>query len=159
MELVFRISNCSVENQIKFSTCTLLGSALTWWNTHIKTVGHDVAYAMTWINLKKKMTGKYCPRGEVKKLEGEMLNLKVKGTDVAGYNQRFQELELMCARIFPEESDKIEICQWFARHDSRNQNKRKQDDNQQQNKRQNTSRAYAAGSGEKKPYRIFKPLC
>nr|GEZ33298.1 hypothetical protein [Tanacetum cinerariifolium] len=30
METVFRISNCFVENQIKFSTCTLLGSALTW---------------------------------------------------------------------------------------------------------------------------------
>ncbi|GJW63763.1 putative reverse transcriptase domain-containing protein [Tanacetum coccineum] len=29
METVFRISNCSVENQIKFSTCTLLGNALT----------------------------------------------------------------------------------------------------------------------------------
>ncbi|GJV23574.1 putative reverse transcriptase domain-containing protein, partial [Tanacetum coccineum] len=82
--------------------------ALTWWNSHVKTVGHDVAYAMTWTNLKKKMTDKYCPRGEVKKLEGEMWNLKVKGTDVVGYNQRFQELALMCARMFPEESDKIE---------------------------------------------------
>ncbi|GKB92375.1 reverse transcriptase domain-containing protein [Tanacetum coccineum] len=28
METVFRISNCTVENQIKFATCTLLGSAL-----------------------------------------------------------------------------------------------------------------------------------
>nr|GEV97543.1 hypothetical protein [Tanacetum cinerariifolium] len=32
METVFRISNCVVENQIKFATCTLLGSALTWMN-------------------------------------------------------------------------------------------------------------------------------
>ncbi|GJU22804.1 hypothetical protein Tco_1156146 [Tanacetum coccineum] len=54
------------------------------------------------------MTDKYCPRGEIKKLEVEMWNLKVKGTDVVGYNQRFQELALMCARMFPEESDKIE---------------------------------------------------
>ncbi|GKA97124.1 hypothetical protein Tco_0825018, partial [Tanacetum coccineum] len=30
MEIMFRISNCSVENQIKFSTCNLLGRALTW---------------------------------------------------------------------------------------------------------------------------------
>ncbi|GJY39458.1 putative reverse transcriptase domain-containing protein [Tanacetum coccineum] len=108
IETMFRISNCSVENQIKFSTCTLLGSALTWWNSHVKIIGHDVAYAMTWTNLKKKMTDKYCPRGEVKKLKGEMWNLKVKGTDVVGYNQRFQELALMCARMFPEESNKIE---------------------------------------------------
>nr|GEX64067.1 hypothetical protein [Tanacetum cinerariifolium] len=79
--------NCTMENQIKFSTCTLLGSALTWWNSHVKTVGLDVAYAMTWINLKNKMIDKYCPRGEIKKLE---------------------ELALMCARMFPEESYKIE---------------------------------------------------
>ncbi|GJT21031.1 hypothetical protein Tco_0890968 [Tanacetum coccineum] len=54
------------------------------------------------------MTDKYRPRGEIKKLEVEMWNLKVKGTDVVSYNQRFQELALMCARMFPEESDKIE---------------------------------------------------
>ncbi|GJS27483.1 putative reverse transcriptase domain-containing protein [Tanacetum coccineum] len=29
------------------------------------------------------MSDKYCPRGKVKKLEGEMWNLKVKGTDVS----------------------------------------------------------------------------
>ncbi|GJZ85047.1 reverse transcriptase domain-containing protein [Tanacetum coccineum] len=82
--------------------------ALTWWNSHVKTVGHDVAYAMIWTNLKKEMTDKYCPRGEIKKLEVDIWNLKVKGTDVVSYNQRFQELTLMCARMFPEESDKIE---------------------------------------------------
>ncbi|GKD27830.1 reverse transcriptase domain-containing protein [Tanacetum coccineum] len=85
-----------------------LTHALTWLNSHVNNVGHDVAHAMTWTNLKKKMTDKYCPRGEVKKLEGEMCNLKVKGTDVVGYNQRFQEPALMCARMFLEESDKIE---------------------------------------------------
>nr|GFA58325.1 reverse transcriptase domain-containing protein [Tanacetum cinerariifolium] len=108
METVFCISNCSVENQTKFSTCTLLGSALTWWNSHVMTVGYDVAYAITWADLKKKMTNKYCPRVEIKKLEFELWNLKVKGTDVIGYNQRFQELALLCLRMFPEESDKIE---------------------------------------------------
>ncbi|GJR92005.1 hypothetical protein Tco_0216016 [Tanacetum coccineum] len=45
MEIVFRISNCSVENQINFSTCTLLAGALTWWNSHVMTASHDVAYA------------------------------------------------------------------------------------------------------------------
>ncbi|GKC33456.1 putative reverse transcriptase domain-containing protein, partial [Tanacetum coccineum] len=28
----------------KFATCTLHSVALTWWNTHVKTVGHDAAY-------------------------------------------------------------------------------------------------------------------
>ncbi|GJS98599.1 putative reverse transcriptase domain-containing protein [Tanacetum coccineum] len=144
IETVFRISNCTVENQIKFATCTLVGSALTWWISHVKTVGYD-------------------------------------------------ELALMCARMFPEESDKIEkyvgglpdmihgsvmaskpktmqdandfatelmdkkIRTFAERH---SKNKRKQDDNQQQqNKRQYTGMAYAAGSGKKKPYEGSKPLC
>ncbi|GJS93781.1 hypothetical protein Tco_0800749 [Tanacetum coccineum] len=44
MESVFHISNYTVENQVKFATCTLHSVALTWWNTHVKTVGHDAAY-------------------------------------------------------------------------------------------------------------------
>ncbi|GJZ94949.1 putative reverse transcriptase domain-containing protein [Tanacetum coccineum] len=94
--------------EIKFSTCTLLAGALTWWNSHVMTVTHDVAYSMTWVDLKKKMTDKYCPRNKMKKLEAELWNLKVIGTDVVKYNQRFQELALLCVRMFPEESDKIE---------------------------------------------------
>ncbi|GJT11154.1 putative reverse transcriptase domain-containing protein [Tanacetum coccineum] len=108
METVFRISNCTLENQVKFATCTLMGTALTWWNSHARTVTNDVAYAMTWTDLKKKMTTKYCPRNEIKKIEAELWNLKVKGTDVVAYNQRFQELALLSDRMFPEETDKIE---------------------------------------------------
>ncbi|GKA73986.1 putative reverse transcriptase domain-containing protein [Tanacetum coccineum] len=111
--------------------------------------------------MENKMTDKYCPRGEVKKLEGEMWNLKVKGTDMVGYNQRFQELALMCARMFLEESDKIEkyVGGLLDMIHESSENKRKQDDNQQQQKkRQNTGRAYAAGSGEKKSYGGSKPM-
>ncbi|GJX67217.1 putative reverse transcriptase domain-containing protein [Tanacetum coccineum] len=47
--------------------------------------------------------------------------------------------------------------------DRQTENKRKQDNNQQQqqpqNNRQNTGRAYAAGTGKKKLYRGSKPLC
>nr|GEV40672.1 reverse transcriptase domain-containing protein [Tanacetum cinerariifolium] len=108
METVFRISNCYMENQIKFSTCTFLGSALTWWNSHVMTVGPDATYAMTWVDIKKKMTDKYCPRGEMKKLKSELWNLKIKSNDIGSYNQRFQELALLCVRMFLEEADKIE---------------------------------------------------
>ncbi|GKC97768.1 putative reverse transcriptase domain-containing protein [Tanacetum coccineum] len=197
MEIVFRIRNCFVENKIKFFTCTLLGNALTWWNSHVRTVGNDIAYAMTWTKLKKKITDKYCLRTEIKKLEVEPWELKVKGTDVIGYNQRFQELALLCGRMFPEEHDKIEKyvggfpdmihgsvvaskpktmqeatkmavevmdkrIRTFA--DYQIENKRKPDNNQQpqqqhQNKRQNTDRAYVAGTVEKKLYGGSKPLC
>ncbi|GJW36900.1 putative reverse transcriptase domain-containing protein [Tanacetum coccineum] len=108
MESVFSISNCTTASQVKFATCTLQDDALTWWNAHVKTTTPEAAHAMPWAILKKKMTDKYCPRGEIRKIEAEMWNLKVKGTDVVAYNQRFQQLALMCARMFPEESDQIE---------------------------------------------------
>ncbi|GKC52580.1 putative reverse transcriptase domain-containing protein [Tanacetum coccineum] len=108
MESVFHISNCAMENQVKFATCTFLRNALTWWNSHMKTITQDVAYAVDWKVLKKMMTVKYCPRDEIKKLEIELWNLKVKGTDVASYTLRFQELVLMCGRMFPEESNEVE---------------------------------------------------
>ncbi|GJZ09064.1 hypothetical protein Tco_0543347 [Tanacetum coccineum] len=44
----------------------------------MKAVTQDVACAMDWKTLKKMMTEKYCPRGEIKKLEIELWNLKVK---------------------------------------------------------------------------------
>nr|GEZ69133.1 reverse transcriptase domain-containing protein [Tanacetum cinerariifolium] len=46
MESVFQISNCTIACQVKFRSCTLQGSALTWWNSHMRAVGQDVAYAM-----------------------------------------------------------------------------------------------------------------
>ncbi|GJW05616.1 putative reverse transcriptase domain-containing protein [Tanacetum coccineum] len=108
MESVYSISNCTVACQVKFATCTLQGNALTWWNSHVKTTTPEAVHAMPWKTLKKMMTDKYCPRGEIKKLEFEMWNLKVKGTDVVTYSQRFQELALMCDRMFPEEIDQVE---------------------------------------------------
>ncbi|GJW04572.1 putative reverse transcriptase domain-containing protein [Tanacetum coccineum] len=107
MESVFNISGCAIENQVKFATCTLLGAALTWWNGQIRTLGPE-AYAMTWEVLKKKMTDKYCSQGEIKKLEIELWNLKVKGNDVPAYTERFQELTLICTKFVANETEKVD---------------------------------------------------
>ncbi|GJS23520.1 putative reverse transcriptase domain-containing protein [Tanacetum coccineum] len=114
METVFRISNCSAENQIKFATCTLLA-----------------------------------------------------GTDVVKYNQRFQELALLCVRMFLEESDKIERESLPWRKDKKTDTRGNlkilpeaiRIATTHQTKRQNTGRAYTAGSGDKKPYGGSRPLC
>ncbi|GJU81960.1 putative reverse transcriptase domain-containing protein [Tanacetum coccineum] len=107
IESVFSISNCTASCQVKFATCTLQDDALTWWNAHVKTTTPEAAHAMPWATLKKMMTDKYCPRGEIKKIETEMWNLKVKGTDVVAYSRRFQQLALMCSRMFPEEISRL----------------------------------------------------
>ncbi|GJW88765.1 putative reverse transcriptase domain-containing protein [Tanacetum coccineum] len=108
METVFHISNCPEVYQVKYATCTLLDSALTWWNSHKRTVGVDAAFAMTWRDLMKLMTKVYCPRNEIQKMETELWNLTVKNNDLAAYTQRFQELTLLCTRMVPGEEDQIE---------------------------------------------------
>ncbi|GJS61247.1 putative reverse transcriptase domain-containing protein [Tanacetum coccineum] len=108
METVFHISNYLEKYQVKYATCTLLNSALTWWNSHKRTVGIEVAYAIKWTELLKLMTEVYYPRNEVQKMETELWNLAVKGNDLTAYTRRFQELVLLCTRMVPNEENKVE---------------------------------------------------
>ncbi|GJV77448.1 putative reverse transcriptase domain-containing protein [Tanacetum coccineum] len=85
METVFHISNCPEKYQVKYATCTLLNSALTWWNSHKRTVGTDAAFAMSWRELMKLMAGVYCPRNKIQKMESKLWNLTVKNNDLAAY--------------------------------------------------------------------------
>ncbi|GKA18095.1 reverse transcriptase domain-containing protein [Tanacetum coccineum] len=152
----FAYSNCAVENQVKFVTCTLHDVALTWWKSHVKTVGHDAAYGVPWSTLMKMMHAKYCPRNEIDKLEMEIWELKVKGTDLASYTQCFQELALMpktmqdAIKFTTELTDKK--IHTLAERQAKN--KWKSDNNnqaqQQLPKRQNVAQAYTAGTGERK---------
>nr|GEU43194.1 reverse transcriptase domain-containing protein [Tanacetum cinerariifolium] len=92
---------------VKFSTCTPLDAALTWWNSQIRSLGSD-AYSMTWEVLKNKITDKYWPQGEINKLEIKLWNLKVKGNDVPAYTECVQELTLICTKFVANETEKID---------------------------------------------------
>nr|GEZ99263.1 putative reverse transcriptase domain-containing protein [Tanacetum cinerariifolium] len=70
----------------------------------IRTLGPDA----TWSVLKKKMTGKYCPLGEVKKLEIELWNLKVRDNNIPAYTNRFQKLALICTKFVSNETEKVD---------------------------------------------------
>ncbi|GKB99763.1 hypothetical protein Tco_0985900, partial [Tanacetum coccineum] len=58
LELVFQ-SNCVDENRVKFSTFTLQGRALTWWNGYVQTMGINSASLTAWTELKEMMTVEY----------------------------------------------------------------------------------------------------
>nr|GEX96114.1 putative reverse transcriptase domain-containing protein [Tanacetum cinerariifolium] len=47
-------------------------------------------------------------QGEIKKLEIELWNLKVKGNDVLAYTEHFQELTLICTKFVANETEKID---------------------------------------------------
>ncbi|GKE29459.1 putative reverse transcriptase domain-containing protein, partial [Tanacetum coccineum] len=108
METVFHISNCPEKSQVKYATCTLLDSALTWWNSHKRTIGTEATFAMSWRELMKLMTEVYYPRNEIQKMETKLWNLTVKNNDLTAYTQRFQELTMMCTKMVPKEEDQVE---------------------------------------------------
>nr|GEW13705.1 hypothetical protein [Tanacetum cinerariifolium] len=152
MDSVFQISGCAIENQIKFATYTLLGATLTWWNGQIRTLGPD-AYTMTYKILKKKMADKYCPQGEVKKLEIELWNLK------ASKPKTLDETIELANNLMDQK-----LRTYVERQTD---NKRKADDSSRNNhghqqhssKRQNVAKVYNMGLGERKPYGGNLPKC
>nr|GEX05653.1 putative reverse transcriptase domain-containing protein [Tanacetum cinerariifolium] len=106
----------------------MLDVALTWWNGHIKTLGHDYAYAMTWETLKKKMTNKYCPREHVDKYIGRLPD-NIHGNVMSAMPKTLDET--------------------IGVDDASRNNHGQQ---QQPNKRQNVARSYTASLSEKKAY-------
>ncbi|GJX82142.1 putative reverse transcriptase domain-containing protein [Tanacetum coccineum] len=178
MESVFSISNCTAASQVKFATCTLQDDALTWWNSHVKTTTPEAAHAMPWATLKKMMTDKYCPRGEIKKIEssdGGILRMfpeeidkiekyigglpdMIHGSVKASKPKTMQEAIEFTTELMDEKT--------HAYAERQAERKRKYDDlsknnqnQQQQNKRQNTGQAYTAGNSGRKSYAGSKPLC
>ncbi|GKB31027.1 hypothetical protein Tco_0870428 [Tanacetum coccineum] len=60
-ELVFSRSNCTKDIKVKFATGTLTEDALSWWNSFAQPIRIEEAYKITWSELKRLLTKKYCP--------------------------------------------------------------------------------------------------
>ncbi|GJV56387.1 reverse transcriptase domain-containing protein [Tanacetum coccineum] len=108
-ESVFSRSNCAEENKVTFATGTLTDDALSWWNSYAQPIGIEQANRITWTELKRLLTNKYCPRTEVKKMEDEFYNLVVKGNDLKTYIRRFQELAVLCPNMVPNAEKLMEV--------------------------------------------------
>ncbi|GKA29697.1 reverse transcriptase domain-containing protein [Tanacetum coccineum] len=107
-ESVFSRSKCAEENKVTFATGTLTDDALSWWNAYTQPIRVDQANQITWAELKRLLTNKYCPRTEVKKMEDELYNLTVKGNDLKPYVRRFQELAVLCPNMVPNTEKLLE---------------------------------------------------
>ncbi|GKF04648.1 hypothetical protein Tco_0035316 [Tanacetum coccineum] len=82
-ELVFSRSNCTEDCKVKFATSTLTEEALSWWNSFSQPIGIEEAYKITWVEFKKLLIKKYCPRTE--------------------------ELATLCLTIVPDSEKMIEV--------------------------------------------------
>ncbi|GJX24635.1 putative reverse transcriptase domain-containing protein [Tanacetum coccineum] len=82
--IVMHENFCGTEegDRVKFASSTLLDGALTWWNVYVCFVTLDTAHATPWSDFKAMFIRKYCPRNEIKQIENELWNLKVKGTNL-----------------------------------------------------------------------------
>nr|GFB81267.1 hypothetical protein [Tanacetum cinerariifolium] len=136
----------------------------------------STAYGMSWKTLMKMMTEKYCPRNEIRKLEMELWDLKVKESDkiekyigglpdmihgsvVASKPKTMQETIEIATELMDKKIRTFAERETASKRKFENTSRNTQNQQQQSNKRQNTGRVYTASSGEKKQYRGSKPLC
>ncbi|GKF07077.1 reverse transcriptase domain-containing protein, partial [Tanacetum coccineum] len=75
----------------EFMSCQPINfkEALYWWNSFAQPIGIEEAYKITWVEFKKLLIKKYCPRTEVQKMEDEFYHLTVKENDLKTYVRRF----------------------------------------------------------------------
>ncbi|GJS11208.1 reverse transcriptase domain-containing protein [Tanacetum coccineum] len=97
------------EGAVKFATGTLTDKALSWWNSFAQPIGIEEAYKITWVEFKKLLINKYCPRTEVQKIEDEFYHLIMKGNDLKTYVRRFQELTTLCLTMVPDSEKMMEV--------------------------------------------------
>nr|GFB60026.1 reverse transcriptase domain-containing protein [Tanacetum cinerariifolium] len=93
-------------DKVKFAIATLQGRALTWWNGRIASMCIDATNGTLWTEVRKWMTKDFFPQSMLKRLEQELYNLKLKGTDIDGYTNRFHEFSLLCPKMVEPEQVK-----------------------------------------------------
>ncbi|GKA75392.1 reverse transcriptase domain-containing protein [Tanacetum coccineum] len=165
LESQFGISNVAEGDRVKIASSTLLDGALTWWNVYVRSVTLDTTHATPWSDFKAMFIRKYCPRNEIKQMENELWNLKVKGTNLTAYNQHFQELILLCPEMVPNADRLLERYieglplsikgensgdkrKWNENHYTHNPNNTNNASNLNPNKRLKTARVFNQQTGK-----------
>ncbi|GKE88114.1 reverse transcriptase domain-containing protein, partial [Tanacetum coccineum] len=69
----------------------------------------EEAYKITWVEFKKLLIKKYCPRAKVQKMEDKFYHLTVKGNDLKAYVRRFQVLATLCPTMVPDSEKMMEV--------------------------------------------------
>nr|GEW51729.1 hypothetical protein [Tanacetum cinerariifolium] len=139
------------EGVVKFTTCTLLDAALTWWNSQIRSLGPD-AYSMTWEVL-KRIDGQFVA-DETDKIDKYVSGLpnNIYGSVKVSKPKTLDETIELANELMDQK------LRTYAERQSNN--KRNVDESfrnnhghqQQTLKRQNVARVYNMGTCERKPY-------
>ncbi|GJT21796.1 putative reverse transcriptase domain-containing protein [Tanacetum coccineum] len=177
MEIVFHISKCPEKYQVKYASCTLLNSVLTWWNSYKRTIGIEAAHDMSWAELMKLMTKVCYPRNEdlvllytrmvpseedkVERFIGELPD-NIQGNVIVAEATQLQDSIRIANNLMDQ---KLKGYARSAENKRRLENNTRDNRGQQpvfkrQNVRgQNVARAYTARNNEKKGYVGSLPYC
>nr|GEW72589.1 reverse transcriptase domain-containing protein [Tanacetum cinerariifolium] len=116
----FMSRHCTEDCKVKFATGTLTKEALSWWNSFGQPIGMEEAYKITWVEFKKLLIKKYCPRTEIKKKEDKFYHLTVKENDLKTYKQRQEAVKAYAAT--PTENNRyagnLPLCKRCALHNT-----------------------------------------
>ncbi|MFS7930760.1 putative transcription factor interactor and regulator CCHC(Zn) family [Helianthus anomalus] len=109
LESVFEMCECPEARRVKFATGTLEGIALTWWNAQVQILGLAAANATPWNEFKELIKREYCTREDIHKLEDELYNLKMVGSEIEAYTKRSNELAVLCPTMVDPPYKRIEL--------------------------------------------------
>ncbi|KAD4981997.1 hypothetical protein E3N88_18668 [Mikania micrantha] len=76
MEAVISISECRIDQAVKFVAHSFVEEALHWWNTIKQSKSAADMEKMTWDDLRELVAKQFCPKNELDKVEREFLVLK-----------------------------------------------------------------------------------
>ncbi|GJY90832.1 hypothetical protein Tco_0506028 [Tanacetum coccineum] len=144
--------------KVKFATGTLTEEALSWWNSFAQPIGIEEAYKITWIEFKKLLIKKYCPRTEFreKMMEvfiGDYLEV-TKHTPVqvsSNHKRKFNNRITFNNNYYYNDNNN--------NYHNTNTNNRYNNHQPQQNRRHETFKAYAVTPTENNGYTRNRPLC
>ncbi|GKC27271.1 reverse transcriptase domain-containing protein [Tanacetum coccineum] len=100
MKNVQDMSGCSNDQKVKYTAGSFVGKALTWWNSHIRTLSQEVVVSMSWNDFKFMMIQEFCPSHEMQKLESELWNQSVEASAYRRLNLRSYEKEESKAKSY-----------------------------------------------------------
>ncbi|KAJ0892287.1 putative transcription factor interactor and regulator CCHC(Zn) family [Helianthus annuus] len=109
LESVFEMCECPEARKVKYATGTLEGIALTWWNAQVQILGLAAANATPWNDFKELIKREYCTREDIHKLEDELYNLKMVGSEIEAYTKRSNELAVLCPTMVDPPYKRIEM--------------------------------------------------
>ena len=107
MEAAFKLSKCREDQKVGFAVHSFQAEALYWWDTIEQSMGEIVVNQMTWNDFKALVTDKFCPKGEMDRIEVRLLQFQAGDMNHREYTSKFEEMARFVPHLVTPESKRI----------------------------------------------------